>query len=137
MSSRREGHPPSSIASVSGAKTRVAGARRSCRSRAWLVVVALAVLVLAPACAAAQAPVRPVRILLVYGVSPELPEVVGFTKQLRFRMRRDGGTPVEFYPEYLDFDRFPAFGPRLVDFYADKYRQEHIDVILAIGSAAL
>lgn len=122
---------------MSGVEAGVAEVRRSCRARSCLVVAALAAFVLATSPLAAQAPVRPVRILLLYGVSPELPDVASFTKQLRFLMRRDAGRPVEFFPEYLDFDRFPAFGPRLVGYYADKYRREQVDVVLAIGSAAL
>ena len=102
-----------------------------------LALAAFAAFVVVPGRLAAEAPEQPVRILLLYGVSPELPDVANFTKQLRLQMRREAGRPVEFYPEYLDFDRFPAFGPRLVGFYADKYRHEHVDIILAIGSAAL
>ena len=58
------------------------------RSRPWLVALAIAACVLAPLPVAAQAaaPVRPVRILLLYGVSPELPDIASFTKQLRFLM---------------------------------------------------
>jgi signal transduction histidine kinase len=87
--------------------------------------------------AAAQEPVQPVRILLVYGLSPELHEVALFTKQLRLTMRNDVARPVEFYQEYLDLERFPDFAPRLVDYFDDKYRGYRVDVILAIGSAAL
>jgi hypothetical protein len=117
----------------------VAGVRRSCLSRVWVIAVALAacVCVHAPAAAAALPRARPTRILLVYGVSPELPEVAGFTTHLRTLMRRDAGRTVEFYQEYLDLDRFPNFGPRLVGYFADKYRDVQVDAVVAIGSAAL
>ena len=122
---------------MSGAKARVAGVGRSCLSRPWLIALALVACVLAPASAAARAHAKPVRILLLYGVSPELPEVVNFTKQLRIVMRGDAGRQVEFYQEYLDFERFPSFGPRLVDYFEGKYRAEAVDVIVTIGSSAL
>src|SRR4029079_7951148 len=67
----------------------------------------------------------------------ELPDVVSFTKQLRSAMRSNAGRTVEFYQEYLDLDRFPTLGPRLVDYFADKYRHEHVDAIVTVGSAAL
>lgn len=92
---------------------------------------------LAPAPAAAQARGQPVRILLLYGVSPELPEVVNFTKQLRAAMRSDAGRQVEFYQEYLDFERFPGSSSTLVRYFEDKYRTEKIDVMVTVGSAAL
>src|SRR3954469_1342972 len=137
MTIGRDGHPPSSTAPMSGVGASGAGLNRRCRARSWILVVALVASMVARASAAAQAPARPVRVMLLYGVSPELPDVVSFTKQLRTLVRHDAGRPVEFYPEYLDFDRFPNFGPRLVGYFADKYRGEHIDVVLAIGSAAL
>jgi signal transduction histidine kinase len=99
--------------------------------------LAVCVCVHAPATVHAQPRAKPVRILLVYGVSPDLPEVVGFTTRLRTLMRGDAGRTVEFYQEYLDLDRFPNFGPRLVDYFADKYRDVHVDAVVTIGSAAL
>ena len=76
---------------MSGASAGVAGVWRGCRPRQWLVALLLAAYVLTSAPAAAQARGQPVRILLLYGVSPELPEVVNFTKQLRAAMRSDAG----------------------------------------------
>src|SRR6478672_186787 len=132
MSIRRDGHPPSSIPSMSGASAGVAGLRRSCRSLPLLLILALAACVLTPASAMGQAQGKPIRVLLLYGVSPELPEVVNFTKQLRVSMRGDSGRPVEFYPEYLDFERFPNSGPRLARYLEEKYRPESIDVIVTV-----
>ena len=122
---------------MSGASAGVAGLRRSCRSLPLLLILALAACVLTPASATGQAQGKPIRVLLLYGVSPELPEVVNFTKQLRINMRSDADRQVEVYQEYLDFDRFPDFGPRLVHYFEDKYRQESIDVIITVGSSAL
>ena len=122
---------------MSGVAARAAGSRRSCCSRAWCVALVVLACVLGRTPAAAQPRGKPLRILLLYGVSPELPDVVGFTKQLRSTMRSSAGRPVEFYQEYLDLDRFPTFGPRLVDYFAAKYRQEHVDAIVTVGSTAL
>src|SRR5689334_5050645 len=137
MSIRRDGHPPSSIPSMSGASAGAAGLGRSCRLRQWLVALALAASVLARTPTSAQAQGKPLRVLLLYGVSPELPEVVSFTKQLRISMRGDARRPVEIFPEYLDFERFPDAGPRLARYLEEKYRLESIDVIVSVASSAL
>ncbi|HEX7977102.1 MAG TPA: ATP-binding protein [Gemmatimonadaceae bacterium] len=122
---------------MSGAEARAARIARSSRSRLWFVVAALAACALARTPATAQEHGKPVRILLLYGVSPELPEIVSFTKQLRSTMRAEAGRPVEMYQEYLDFERFPDLGPQLVDYFEGKYRTERIDVIVTVGSNAL
>jgi signal transduction histidine kinase len=122
---------------MSGAAAGVAGVRRRRRVRAWLVAAALAACAIARSPARAQPVAKPIRILLLYGVSPELPEIVSFTRRLRTSMRSDAGRPVEFYPEYLDSERFPNFGAKLAGFFDVKYRTESVDVILAVGSLAL
>jgi len=86
---------------------------------------------------AAQSPEKPVRILLLYGLSPELPEVNSFTRQLRMLVRRDVARPVEFYQEYLDLERFPGRGPRLASYFNDKYREFRIDAVVTVGAVAL
>ena len=107
--------------------------RRWCQA-GWF---ALTIFLLIPAALVAQPPVQPVRLLLVFGIAPELPEVASFTKQLRLAMRSEIARPVEFYQEYLDLDRFPGRVPELSDYFDDKYRGYRIDVVVAIGAAAL
>ena len=113
------------------------GCRRRRSSIAWLLPIALTVLLLIPPTLSAQPPVQPVRLLLVYGIAPELPEVAGFTKQLRLAMRNEVARPVEFYQEYLDLDRFPGRVPALADYFDEKYRGYRIDIIVAIGNTEI
>ena len=103
----------------------------------WAVSLALAVSLLALDSLAAQPSGQPVRLLLVYGIAPELPEVAAFTKQLRLAMRNEVARPVEFYQEYLDLDRFPGRVPELADYFDGKYRGYRVDVVVAIGAVAL
>jgi signal transduction histidine kinase len=122
---------------MSGASSTVAGDSRHGTSSVRLVLQALLACALACTPAMAQKHTNPLRIMLVYGVSPELPEVTSFTTRLRSSMRSDAGRPVEFYQEFLDLERFPGVAPRLVSYFEDKYRGFHVDVIVTIGAAAL
>jgi signal transduction histidine kinase len=104
---------------------------------ARLVHLMLLACTLASTPAPARASVEAMHVLLIYSVSPELPEVASFTKQLRSSMRIDVARPIEFYQEFLDLERFPGFAPQLVEYFENKYRGSHIDVVLVIGSGAL
>ncbi|HKW46593.1 MAG TPA: ATP-binding protein [Gemmatimonadaceae bacterium] len=90
-----------------------------------------------PRSARAQAAREPVRVLLLFGLPPEAPAVALFTQQLRRTVRNDMVAPVEFYEEYLDFDRFPGLPLQLATYFADKYRGLPIDAVVAVGSVAL
>jgi C4-dicarboxylate-specific signal transduction histidine kinase len=54
-------------------------------------------------------------------------------------MRTELGPPVEFYEEFLDFDRFPNPERRqqLARYFSDKFRGFNLDVVIAVGSVAL
>ncbi|HKH92347.1 MAG TPA: ATP-binding protein [Gemmatimonadaceae bacterium] len=110
--------------------------RNSCRALVALGAALVASLA-GSGPSAAQSPEKPVRILMLYGLSPELPEVNSFTRQLRMAVRRDVARPVEFYQEYLDLERFPGRGPRLASYFDDKYREFRIDAVVAVGAVAL
>src|SRR5436190_14892060 len=130
MSARRDDDPPSSRNSMKGTAS---GRRARFVVRACLVRLVLLACALASTPDAMRAQTEPLRVLLVYSLSPELPEVASFTKQLRSSMRIDVARPIEFYQEFLDLERFPGFAPRLVHYFEDKYRGSHIDVVLVIG----
>ncbi|HEX4468412.1 MAG TPA: hypothetical protein VH080_02710, partial [Gemmatimonadaceae bacterium] len=85
----------------------------------------------------AQLAPEPVRILLLFGLPPEAPSVAIFTQQLRHTVRNEIAVPVEFYEEFLDFDRFSGRTPQLAIYFSDKYRSIRIDAIVAVGSVAL
>jgi len=87
----------------------------------------------------AQLGPQPTHILLLYAPSPEGKGVVDFTRRLRAAVRNEVASPVEFYDEYLDLDRFPGRDrwPQLARYFADKYRGFRFDVVVAVGSVAL
>ncbi|HEY7236957.1 MAG TPA: ATP-binding protein [Gemmatimonadaceae bacterium] len=85
----------------------------------------------------AQPMPEPARVLIVYGVTPEAPAIAQFTHRLRLTLREEVASPVEFYEEYLDLDRFPGLSLHLANYFADKYRGFRVDVIVAVGSIAL
>jgi signal transduction histidine kinase len=85
----------------------------------------------------AEAAPHPVHILLLYGLPPEAPAIAVFTQRLRTTVRNEATSPVEFYEEYLDLDRFPGRTPQLARYFAEKYRGLRVDAIVAVGSIAL
>lgn len=105
------------------------------------IVLAGAVLACSIAVAAtsvgAQKARQPVRILMLYGLPPDAPVVSVFTQRLRQTVRDETTSPVEFYEEYLDLDRFPGRTIQLARYFAEKYRGLQVDAIVAVGSIAL
>lgn len=65
--------------------------------------------------------------------------MVEFTQRLRLTIQGELGSPVEFYQEALDFDRFAdrQYSPRLTDYFRDKYHRFTIDAVVPVGSRAL
>lgn len=89
--------------------------------------------------AVAQTVRKPTRVLLLYQQQAEAPPMVEFTQQLRRVVGRGLGSPVEFYQESLDLDRFdgPDRSSPLTSYFEDKYRGFGIDVIVPVGGRAL
>ena len=108
---------------VRHARTVIAGAALSCG--------------IASAPARAQTARLPVRMLMLYGLAPDAPAVSVFTQRLRETVRDETTSPLEFYEEYLDLDRFPGRTPQLARYFAEKYRALRVDAIVAVGSMAL
>ena len=89
--------------------------------------------------AAAQRPPRPRRVLIVYQQQAETRPMVEFTTELRRTISKELGTPVEFFQEALDFDRFAGrqSSSPLADYFEEKYRRFGIDVVVPVGGRAL
>lgn len=87
----------------------------------------------------AQRAPRPTRVLVVYQQQAETRPMLEFAEQLRATVGRELGSPVEFYQEALDFDRFTGLeqSSPLTNYLADKYRQFGIDVVVPVGGRAL
>jgi signal transduction histidine kinase len=87
----------------------------------------------------AQGSRRPTRILLLYQQQAEAPTMVEFTRRLRLTVSGALRTPVEFYQESLDFDRFDEterYSP-LTSYLGDKYRGVPVDLVVPVGGRAL
>jgi signal transduction histidine kinase len=89
--------------------------------------------------AAAQLAGRPTRVLLVYQQQAETQPMLEFTRPLRSTISTDLGSPIEFYQEALDFDRFTGRQrfSALADYFDHKYRGFGIDVVVPVGGRAL
>ena len=99
----------------------------------------IAALLLAVGLAAAQRQPSVTRILVVYSHTPDGPGMSSFAQQFRSTVNAESATPVEYYHEFLDPDRLPAQHrwAHLADYFAYKYQDLKLDVIVAEGSPAL
>jgi len=82
---------------------------------------------------------RPTRVLVLYQQQAETQPMLEFAQRLRLTIGKELGSPVEFYQEALDFDRFTGLeqSSPLADYLNDKYRRFGIDVIVPVGGRAL
>lgn len=89
--------------------------------------------------AAAQRATRPARVLVIYQQQAETQPMLEFAQQLRTTVGEEMGSPVEFYQEALDFDRFTGLeqSSPLANYLADKYRRFNVDVVVPVGGRAL
>ena len=89
--------------------------------------------------AAAQGGREPTRVLVLFQQQAETQPMVEFTDWLRRTIRDELGSPVEFYQEALDLDRFRGAGrvSPLAGYFEDKYRGFGIDVVVPVGGRAL
>jgi ABC-type uncharacterized transport system substrate-binding protein len=87
----------------------------------------------------AQRPARPTRVLVLYQQQAETQPMLDFTERLRAAVREGLASPVEFYGEALDFDRFTGReeSSPLGRYFDDKYRDFGIDVVVPVGRLAL
>jgi signal transduction histidine kinase len=108
---------------------------------AWAFIVTLFVLALsAPVpSAGAQRVTRTTRVLVVYQQQAETQPMLEFAQQLRTTISNGLGSPVEFYQETLDFDRFTGLeqSSPLANYLVDKYRRFDVDLVVPVGGRAL
>jgi len=88
---------------------------------------------------AAQRAARPTRVLVIYQQQAETQPMLEFAQRLRMTISKELGSPVEFYQEALDFDRFTGLeqSSPLTNYLADKYRRFDVDVVVPVGGRAL
>lgn len=92
-----------------------------------------------PATAIEGQTAAPKRVLIVYENESTLYAAVQVAAGIRQHMEANSSEHIEFYTEYLDTVRFPSpdHASRLVAFLEAKYRQLHLDVVMAGGPGAL
>jgi signal transduction histidine kinase len=99
----------------------------------------VATLVFTPRVVAAQSHPGRARVLLLYQQRAESREMEQLTGPLSTTIDHELGGRVDYYVEALDLDRFAGreHYSQLVEYFNDKYRGYHIDVIVPVGSRAL
>lgn len=82
---------------------------------------------------------RPRQVLLLYAESRLLPAIVEIDAAFRSTVMSNLGAPVVFHTEFLDLPptQNPAFERRLRDLLRLKYRELHLDLVMAAGPRAL
>lgn len=81
----------------------------------------------------------PARVLVLFASPPENPAMRVFGDAFRLTLRNELPTPVEFYEEFLDFNRFGEVEHerQLAQYLATKYRHQRIDLVVAVERASL
>src|SRR5882724_5369983 len=89
--------------------------------------------------AAAQDPTHRLQILMLHSSDSLLPASEEIMRGFNGAMQVDGSNRPTVFTEFLDADRFP--GPedqaRILKFLQGKYAATHVDLVLALGPAAL
>ena len=88
-----------------------------------------------PALNALERSSRSRKILVLYWYNKDFPGNVAFDQSFQAALRSASGGPFEYYPEYLETDRFPGENQSLLfrDYLSRKYARVDIDVIVASG----
>ena len=106
------------------------------RGRAFLILMVVPGLLL-PRLAAAEPQQRAV--LVLDQSSAGLPFNAAVTSAIRSTINAGSNSPISFYSEHLDANRFfgPEYENEFVQFLKAKYRERHIDVMIVFGVSAL
>src|SRR5262245_3619963 len=99
----------------------------------WIVVL------LAPSVARAQQSAAPKRVLVLYWYGKDFPANIRFDQSFQAALQSASHGTVEYYPEYLESDRFPGESQAqgLRDYLRRKYADRTIDVVVSAGGLAL
>src|ERR1700704_3634146 len=110
--------------------------RRGVRRQA-LLAMALTACIFAPL-ANAQDADRPKQILVLNSTRQNEQFYVVSEREMPRLLAEGLGTPVDFFTEYFDYDRFPHpdYEPVYLDFLRRKYKERHFDLLLAMGDPA-
>lgn len=115
----------------------VAGDRaKVMRRAAWLVCV---LIWLFPSAARVHADAGPKRVLVLYWYNKDYGWNVNFDRNFQAALQSAPAGPFEYYPEYLETDRFPGEHQSRIlhDHLRQKYADRSIDVLVATSDASL
>src|SRR5262245_7849837 len=99
----------------------------------WIVVL------MAPLVARAQQSAAPKRVLVLYWYGKDFPANIRFDQSFQAALQSASHGTVEYYPEYLESDRFPGESQAqgLRDYLRRKYADRTNDVVVSAGVLAL
>src|SRR5215510_5177275 len=99
----------------------------------WVVVL------MAPSVARAQQSAAPKRVLVLYWYGKDFPANVRFDQSFQAALPSAPGGTVEYYPEYLEFDRLQGESQalRLCDYLRSKYADPTIAVVVIAWGSSL
>src|SRR5262245_19673241 len=99
----------------------------------WIVVL------IAPFVARAQQSASPKRVLVLYWYGKDFPANVRFDRSFQAALQSAPDGTVEYYPEYLESDRFPGENQAslLHDYLRQKYADRTVDVLVATADESL
>src|SRR5262245_22852659 len=99
----------------------------------WVVVL------MAPSVARAQQSAAPKRVLVLHWYNKDHPWNVKFDQSFQSALQSAPAGTVEYYPEYLENNRFPGEKQSLLlrDYLRQKYADRTIDVVIANSDVSL
>src|SRR4030095_13266620 len=111
---------------------------RHSRKGTILVLLACSVLSLR-AVAHAQSTAEPKQVLVLYWYNKDYPGNVAFDQYFQATLKSARSDQIEYYPEYLESNRFPGDEQSIAlrDYLKRKYENRPIDVVVAVTDAAL
>src|SRR5262245_10732124 len=113
--------------------------RFSLRLAGGTVLLACLILPLLLPVARAQKPTRPKSVLVLYWYGNDFPANLLLDKGVQAVLRSDTAGAVEYFPEYLESNRFPGENHSLAlrDYLRRKYADHRIDAIISMSRPAL
>src|SRR5215813_4877246 len=95
----------------------------------WVVAL------MTPSVARAQQTAGPKRVLVLYWYGKDFPANIRFDRSFQAALQSAPDGTVEYYPEYLESDRFPGESQAqgLRDYLRQKYADRTIDVVVSAG----
>ena len=105
-----------------------------------LIYIAIFILVtLVPSVVQAPQSRTPKRVLALYWYNKDFPGNVNFDRSFQARLNSSGIPNLEYYPEYLESNRFPGQVQEqlLRDYLRQKYADKPIDIVVGVSDASM